>query len=100
MSSSRPTLGNSWTRPSRRPAFKISRGTFRHTFASRLVMAGVPLRHVAELMGHSEIQTTMRYAHLAPAHLANAVELLAAPQKADLKQPAKRPAKAFANSQK
>lgn len=37
----------------------------RHTFASRLVMAGVDLRTVAELMGHQQIQMTMRYAHLA-----------------------------------
>jgi site-specific recombinase XerC len=35
------------------------------------------MRHIAELMGHSEIQTTMRYAHLAPGHLADAVEKLA-----------------------
>lgn len=38
----------------------------RHTFASRLVQAGVPLRTVAGWMGHTTIQTTMRYAHLAP----------------------------------
>jgi integrase len=50
----------------------------RHTFASRLAMAGVPIRHIADLMGHSEIQTTMRYAHLQPGHLADAVECLAA----------------------
>lgn len=50
----------------------------RHTFASRLAMAGVPIRHIAELMGHSQIQVTMRYAHLQPGHLADAVELLAA----------------------
>jgi Phage integrase family len=31
-------------------------------------MAGVDLRTVAELMGHSGIQMTMRYAHLAPQH--------------------------------
>jgi integrase len=49
----------------------------RHTFASRLAMAGVSMRHIADLMGHSEIQTTMRYAHLAPGHLADAVEKLA-----------------------
>ncbi|MGA2076604.1 MAG: site-specific integrase [Terriglobia bacterium] len=48
----------------------------RHSFASRLAMAGVPMRHIAELMGHSEIQTTMRYAHLQPGHLAEAVERL------------------------
>jgi site-specific recombinase XerD len=49
----------------------------RHTFASRLVMAGVDLRTVAELMGHETIQMTMRYAHLAPAHKLAAVERLA-----------------------
>src|SRR5207302_3181352 len=50
----------------------------RHTFASRLVMAGVDLRTVQELMGHKTIQMTMRYAHLAPAHKLAAVEKLAA----------------------
>jgi integrase len=34
----------------------------RHTFASRLVMAGVDLRKVQELMGHKTIQMTVRYA--------------------------------------
>jgi integrase len=48
----------------------------RHTFASRLVMKGVDLRTVQELMGHRTIITTMRYAHLAPGHLAQAVECL------------------------
>ncbi len=50
--------------------------TLRHTFASHLVMAGVDLPTVQKLMGHSDIQTTMIYAHLAPDHLANAVEKL------------------------
>ena len=48
----------------------------RHTFASRLVMAGVDLRTVADLMGHKHIQMTMRYSHLAPAHTLAAVERL------------------------
>ena len=48
----------------------------RHTFASRLIMAGVDLRTVAQLMGHKTIQMTMRYAHLAPDHQQNAVERL------------------------
>ena len=49
----------------------------RHTFASRLAMAGVDIRTIAELMGHKRIQMTMRYAHLAPAHNLAAVERFA-----------------------
>ena len=49
----------------------------RHTFASRLVMAGVDLRTVQELMGHKTITMTVRYAHLAPAHQREAIERLA-----------------------
>jgi site-specific recombinase XerD len=48
----------------------------RHTFASRLAMAGVDLRRIKELMGHKDIQMTCRYAHLAPADLLAAVEKL------------------------
>ena len=50
--------------------------TLRHTFASHLVMQGVDLPTVGKLMGHSDIETTMIYAHLAPDHLANAVTKL------------------------
>jgi site-specific recombinase XerD len=48
----------------------------RHTFASRLVMAGVDLRTVQQLMGHKTIGMTVRYAHLAPEHQLSAVQRL------------------------
>lgn len=55
----------------------------RHTFASRLAMAGVPLRTIGELLGHKTLAMTMRYAHLAPAHLRDAVECLVNPTSTD-----------------
>lgn len=61
------------------PKAKIRRFSWhclRHTFASRLVMAGVDLRTVQELMGHKSIEMTVRYSHLAPKHTLAAVELL------------------------
>ena len=43
--------------------------TLRHTFASQLVMQGVDIPTLKGLLGHSDIKTTMRYAHLAPDHI-------------------------------
>ena len=50
--------------------------TMRHTCASRLVQAGVPILTVKEWLGHKSIQVTMRYAHLAPQNLFDALEAL------------------------
>lgn len=48
--------------------------TLRHTFASHLIMKGVDLRTVQRLLGHSNIQTTMIYAHLTEDHISKSVE--------------------------
>ena len=48
----------------------------RHTFASRLAMNGVPLNDIRELMGHSDIKMTLRYAHLSKESMRKTVKTL------------------------
>lgn len=48
----------------------------RHTFASQLVMKGVPMRGVQQLLGHSTLEMTMKYAHLSPSATKTYVEVL------------------------
>jgi len=48
----------------------------RHTFGSRLGMAGVDIKTIQELMGHKDITMTMRYSHPTPEHKKRAVEIL------------------------
>lgn len=57
-----------------KPRFRLY--DLRHTFGSRAVMAGVDLATVKELMGHSNISTTMRYVHPTPEHKREAVRKL------------------------
>jgi len=45
-------------------------------YASRLAVAWVDIRTVQELMGHNDIQVTLRYAHLLPQHQLEAVQRL------------------------
>ena len=52
---------------------KVTLYTLRHTFASQLAIAGVPLRYIQELMGHQSFQTTLQYAHLSEEHVGKQV---------------------------
>ncbi len=53
--------------------------TLRHTFASHLAILGRPLLEIKELCGHRDINSTLRYAHLKPEHLHDAVAVLDGP---------------------
>ena len=48
----------------------------RHTFCSHLAMHGAAPKAIQELAGHSTLAMTMRYMHLAPIALRQAIELL------------------------
>ena len=84
-----------FTRPDGRPfatidvqrAFSIARKlsgirseltphSLRHTFASWLAISGQPLRTIQELLGHADIRMTIRYSHLSPAHLSDAMKTI------------------------
>ena len=55
---------------------RIGWHVLRHTFASHLAMRGVALKVIQELLGHSDMKMTMRYAHLTPQVRHAAIELL------------------------
>ena len=55
----------------------VSVHSLRHTFASHLIMAGVPIKTGQVLLGHKSIGTTLDiYGHLSPEHIALAVNRL------------------------
>lgn len=55
-----------WRACRRAGLLSIGWHVLRHSFASHLVMRGAPIRGAQELLGHSTIEMTMRYAHLSP----------------------------------
>jgi integrase len=65
-----------WVKDAKLPE-DVTLHTLRHSFASRLVMAGVDLLTVKDLGGWGDLAMVQRYAHLAPAHRREAVEALA-----------------------
>lgn len=69
-------IKHSFQKACRKAGIKASPHTLRHNFASYLIMQGVDLPSVKELLGHTQISTTMIYSHLSQRHKANAVEKL------------------------
>lgn len=74
----RPLTGNVVKHPHSRATTAIGRPSvrfhdLRHSYASQLVAAGVHLQAVKALLGHTEIKTTERYAHLGDQVLTEAV---------------------------
>ncbi|MBP6859096.1 MAG: site-specific integrase [Candidatus Magasanikbacteria bacterium] len=55
---------------------RIGWHTLRHTFASHLANNGITIQAIQALLGHSDLKTTMRYAHLASETLINAINVL------------------------
>lgn len=49
------------------------------TFASHFMMNGGNLLTLQKILGHQSIQMTMRYAHLSPDHLSEAVQFAPSP---------------------
>jgi hypothetical protein len=49
--------------------------SIRHTAASRRVTEGADLYAVKEFLGHTDYETTLKYSHLSPKHLREAVNL-------------------------
>lgn len=66
------------SRAQRRAGLKMTGGIhiLRHTFCSRLAMAGASTKAIQELAGHEQISTTQRYMHLSPAAKSEAISLL------------------------
>jgi site-specific recombinase XerD len=50
----------------------------RHSYATHLIEAGVDLLQVQQILGHSNLNTTLRYTHLTQVGLKNSDEQIAA----------------------
>ena len=70
------TFTKTFARAKKRANVNCTMYDLRHTYASWLVQNGVGIYTVKDLLGHGDIDSTMRYAHLDYAHLVSAVDLI------------------------
>ena len=74
-----------------RPRPELSVHSIRHTAASWLAIAGVPLRTIAAILGHSQLAMTFRYAHLSPEAVSDAVDVIPEMEKGGVGTPRRHP---------
>jgi integrase len=74
----RSTLRSWMQRAQARAGLPLTSGVhiLRYAFCSHLAMRGAPVRAFQELAGHADLGTAMRYVHLSPASLNQAIRLL------------------------
>ena len=83
-----PHINYYWYRVRKRAGLEDVRlHDLRHSFASRALALGEPLPMIARLLGHSKIQTTARYAHLARDSVRDSADRIAASIAADILSP-------------
>lgn len=70
------TMTKSFSRLKKRAGVNCTMYDLRHTYASWLIQKGVGIYTVKDLLGHGDIESTMRYAHLDYAQYVDAVELI------------------------
>lgn len=70
------TFTKTFARCKKRAGVDCTMYDLRHTYASWLVQNGVGIYTVKDLLGHGDIDSTMRYAHLDYSHLLSAVDMI------------------------
>ena len=70
------SFNKGWQRCKKRVGINCRMHDLRHTYASWLVQKGVPIYTVKELLGHGDIASTQRYAHLDYATKIEALNLI------------------------